>query len=46
LEVVMAELSTDGNELVLHLSAAEKVEGIHGDQRAPLSAVRRRGGAR
>ncbi len=36
----MAELRIDGNDLVLHLSGAEKVEGIHGDLRAPLSAVR------
>jgi hypothetical protein len=36
----MAELSIEGGELVLHLSAAEKVEGVHGDLRAPLSAVR------
>jgi hypothetical protein len=36
----MAELRIDGNELVLHLSGAEKIEGLHGDLRAPLSAVR------
>jgi hypothetical protein len=36
----MAELQVQGNELVLHLSAAEKVEGVHGDLRVPLSAVR------
>ena len=36
----MADLRIDGNELVLHLSAAEKLEGVHGDPRAPLSAVR------
>src|SRR5580693_1593412 len=36
----MAELRIDGNQLVLHLSAAEKLEGVHGDLRAPLSAVR------
>jgi hypothetical protein len=36
----MAELRIDGAELVLHLSTAEKVEGVHGDLRAPLSAVR------
>lgn len=35
----MAELKIDGAELVLHLSAAEKVEGIHGDLRAPRAAV-------
>jgi hypothetical protein len=36
----VADLRIDGNELVLHLSGAEKVEGVHGDLRAPLSAVR------
>jgi len=36
----MADLRIDGNDLVLHLSGAEKVEGVHGDLRAPLSAVR------
>jgi hypothetical protein len=36
----MAELRIDGNELVLHLTTAEKIEGVHGDLRAPLSAVR------
>jgi hypothetical protein len=36
----MAELHIEGDELVLHLSRAEKVEGVHGDLRAPLSAVR------
>jgi hypothetical protein len=36
----VAELRIDGNQLVLHLSAAEKLEGVHGDLRAPLSAVR------
>jgi uncharacterized protein len=36
----MAELRIDGNEVVLHLTAAEKIEGVHGDLRAPLSAVR------
>lgn len=35
----MAELKIDGNDLVLHLSTAEHVEGVHGDLRAPLSAV-------
>jgi hypothetical protein len=37
----MADLRVDGNELVLHLTAAEKLEGVHGDLRAPLSAVRK-----
>jgi hypothetical protein len=36
----MAELRIDGNEVVLHLTAAEKIEGVHADLRAPLSAVR------
>jgi hypothetical protein len=36
----MADLRIDGNDLVLHLSAVEKLEGVHGDLRAPLSAVR------
>ncbi len=36
----MAELLVEGEELVLHLSAAEKVEGVHGDLHAALSAVR------
>ena len=35
----MAELRTEGDELVLHLSDAEKVEGVHGDLRVPRSAV-------
>lgn len=35
----MAELKIDGDDLVLHLSAAEKVEGVHGDLRVPRSAV-------
>jgi hypothetical protein len=36
----MAELEVEGDELVLHLSALEKLEAVHGDLRAPLSAVR------
>ena len=36
----MAELRIEGGTLVLHLSAAEKLEGVHGDLHAPLSAVR------
>jgi hypothetical protein len=36
----MAELRIEGGTLVLHLTGAEKVEGVHGDLRAPLSAVR------
>jgi hypothetical protein len=35
----MAELRVEGDEIVLHLSAVEKVEGVHGDLRVPLSAV-------
>ena len=35
----MADLRIDGNQLVLHLSGAERVEGVHGDLRVPLSAV-------
>jgi len=36
----MAELQVQGGELVLRLSGAEKAEGVHGDLRVPLSAVR------
>ncbi|MGO8877222.1 MAG: hypothetical protein ACLQNG_15845 [Acidimicrobiales bacterium] len=36
----MAELRIEGDELVLHLSGAEKLESVHGDLRAPLAAVR------
>ncbi len=35
----MAELRTDGDDLVLHLGALEKAEGLHGDIRVPLAAV-------
>ena len=35
----MAELEVRDGELVLALSAAEKLEGVHGDLRAPLHAV-------
>ena len=35
----MADLEVEGNELVLHLRAIEKAEGVHGDIRLPLSAV-------
>ncbi len=35
----MADLVIDGDELVLHLSRAEKVEAIRGDLRTPLSTV-------
>jgi hypothetical protein len=36
----MAELSVEGGDLVLRLTGLEKAEGVHGDLRAPLSAVR------
>jgi hypothetical protein len=36
----MAELRVEGSDLVLHLTGAEKVEGVHGDLRVPLSQVR------
>ena len=36
----MAEVVVDGDELVLRLSRAEKFEAVHGDLRAPRSAVR------
>ncbi len=36
----MAELLVEGDELVLHLSQVEKLEAVHGDLRAPRSAVR------
>jgi hypothetical protein len=35
----MAELQVEGSDLVLHLSGAEKVEGVHGDLRVPLATV-------
>jgi len=35
----VADLRAEGAELVLHLHAAEKAEGFHGDIRMPLSAV-------
>jgi hypothetical protein len=35
----MAELSIQGDELVLHLSRTEKLESVHGDLRAARSAV-------
>jgi hypothetical protein len=40
-ETDMAELVLDGDDLVLRLSAAEKVEGLHGDLRVPLSSLAR-----
>jgi hypothetical protein len=36
----MAELQVEGDELVMHLSIAEKLGGVHGDLRVPVSAVR------
>ena len=35
----MAELRIAGDQLELHLTAAEKVESVHGDMRVPLSVV-------
>lgn len=35
----MAKLATDGEELVLSLTTAEKAESLHGDIRVPLSSV-------
>ena len=36
----MAELSRDGDELVVRLSTLEKAEAAHGDVRIPFSSVR------
>ena len=36
----VAELSRDGDEIVLTLSAVEKAESVHGDIRVPVSTVR------
>ena len=36
----MAELSREGNELVVHLSVAEKAEALHGDIRVPAQRAR------
>jgi len=35
----LAELAVEGDELIVRLSALEKVEGLHGDLRMPASAV-------
>ena len=35
----MAEILRDQHDLVLKLSTTEKVEGVHGDLRVPVSAV-------
>ncbi len=37
----MAQLITDGGELVLRLSALEKLGALHGDIHVPLAAVER-----
>ena len=37
--MAVADLEVEGDELVLHLQAIEKAEGVHGDIRVPLSAV-------
>jgi uncharacterized protein len=36
----MAKLRVDGGELVLELSIGEKLLGVHGNQKVPLSAVK------
>ena len=36
----MASLSVEGDELVLTMTALEKVEGFHGSIRVPVSTVR------
>ena len=36
----MADLDVEGTDLVLRLHGLEKAEGVHGDIRVPLSAVR------
>lgn len=36
----MAELRVDGDDLVVHLTPAQKVLGFHADIRVPLTAVR------
>ena len=35
----MAELFLDGDDVVLRLTTAEKVEGLHGDLRVPLASL-------
>ncbi len=37
----MAEVRIDGNQLSLVLTNAEKLEGIHGNLRVPLSSVQK-----
>lgn len=36
----MADLWVEGSDLILHLYAPEKAEALHGDLRAPLSAIK------
>jgi hypothetical protein len=36
----VAELTREGDELVVTLSTAEKAEAVHGDIRVPMSSVR------
>jgi hypothetical protein len=40
-EAAVAELTVEGNELVLHLSRFEQAEAIHGNLRIPASSVQR-----
>jgi len=35
----MAELRAEGDQLVLHLTAAEHLEGAHGDIVVPMSSI-------
>ncbi|HUY67477.1 MAG TPA: hypothetical protein VMV06_11715 [Acidimicrobiales bacterium] len=35
----MAELRAEGDHLVLHLTAAEHLEGVHGDIVVPMSSI-------
>ena len=36
----MAELTIQGDELVVHLSTAEKLDAVHGEVRVPLDSVK------
>ena len=36
----MADIAREGNEIVLKLSAGERIMAMRGDVRVPLSAVR------
>jgi hypothetical protein len=40
LELRVAEVVREGDDLVLHLRETEKLEAVHGDLRAPRAAVR------